>query len=219
MVGNALLFAGTIVLSQRVLYEMPSPTVTLYTLSAMAVVVVMARVVYRTDWQPLHGNAIAAIVGLGLTTAVSRLMLFAGVKRMGGLQTTLLVALETGVTLLLSLLFLHETLTGIQTVGIGVMGFSLLLARSDDLKRRDTQTIHIVNMAAIHFHSNAEAFAQAFQLPFPPPLVDPPATAPITSILLSAPNAGDLPSTLTNGDEPAAPTADISGGGIIKDGV
>jgi drug/metabolite transporter (DMT)-like permease len=42
MLGSALMFAGTMILSQYVLYEMPSPTVTLYTLTTMAVVVVMA---------------------------------------------------------------------------------------------------------------------------------------------------------------------------------
>jgi drug/metabolite transporter (DMT)-like permease len=50
MVGNAILFAGTIILSQRVLYEMPSPTVTLYVITTMAVVVA-ARATRRSDPQ------------------------------------------------------------------------------------------------------------------------------------------------------------------------
>jgi hypothetical protein len=40
MLGSALMFAGTVILSQYVLYEMPSPTVTLYVLTTMAVIVV-----------------------------------------------------------------------------------------------------------------------------------------------------------------------------------
>src|SRR5260221_5158689 len=42
IIGNAILFAGMVILSQRVLYEMPSQTVTLYVLTTMAIVVVMA---------------------------------------------------------------------------------------------------------------------------------------------------------------------------------
>src|SRR5689334_11906735 len=37
IIGNAILFAGTMILSQRVLFEMPAPTVTLYTVTTMAV--------------------------------------------------------------------------------------------------------------------------------------------------------------------------------------
>jgi drug/metabolite transporter (DMT)-like permease len=164
MIGNAILFAGTVILSQRVLYEMPSPTVTLYTLSAMAVVVVMARVIYRLAWLPQSGDALLAIGTLGITTALARLTLFAGVKRMGGLQTTLVVALETGVAVLLALIFLHETLSMIQWVGIAIMGGSLLLARPDDLKKRRTQTLPVVNMAGIQFNISAKAFATAFRI-------------------------------------------------------
>ncbi len=163
MLGNAILFAGTVVLSQRVLYEMPSPTVTLYVLSTMAVVVVMARVMYRLEWLPQSGDAALAIGALGLTTALSRLTLFAGVKRMGSLQTVLLVILETGVTLLLSFVFLHETFNPIQWVAVGVMGLSLLLVRSDDFKKRDTLPIPVVNMAGIQFSTeHTAAFVAAF---------------------------------------------------------
>ncbi len=41
MLGSALMFAGTVILSQYVLYEMPPTTATLYILSTMAVIVVM----------------------------------------------------------------------------------------------------------------------------------------------------------------------------------
>ena len=64
IIGNAILFAGTLILSQRVLYEMPSPTVTLYVVTTMAVVVVMARVMYRLEWIPQQPQAIAAILGI-----------------------------------------------------------------------------------------------------------------------------------------------------------
>jgi drug/metabolite transporter (DMT)-like permease len=168
MVGNAILFAGTVILSQRVLYEMPSPPVTLYTLTTMAVVVVMARGIYRMSWLPQSNSALLAIVALGLTTALSRLTLFTGVKRMGSLQTTLVVALETGVALLLSLILLpNETLTLAQWFGIAIMASTLLLARTDDIKRRSTQTLPVVNMAGLQFGTNAAAFDIAFGITTP----------------------------------------------------
>ena len=165
MVGNAIMFAGTVILSQRVLYEMPAPTVTLYTVTTMAIVVVMARAVYRMSWLPQSNDALLAIAALGVTTALSRLTLFAGVKRLGGLQTALVVALETGVTLLLSLILLpNETLTLAQWVGIAIMAATLLFARTDDIKRRSTQTLPVVNMAGLQFVSHATAFDAAFSV-------------------------------------------------------
>ncbi|MHB8625073.1 MAG: DMT family transporter [Aggregatilineales bacterium] len=164
MLGNAILFAGTVILSQRVLYEMPAPTMTLYTLSAMAVVVVMARVIYRLAWLPQSDDALLAIGLLAVTTALSRLTLFSGVKQMGGLQTTLVVALETGIAVLLSLIFLHETLSTIQWIGIVIMSGSLLLARPDDLKQRNAQVPSVVNMAGVQFNANSTAFVTAFKI-------------------------------------------------------
>ncbi len=165
MLGNAILFAGTVILSQRVLYEMPSPTVALYVLTTMAVVVVVARAGYRLEWLPQSGGAAVAIGVLGLTTALSRLTLFAGVKRMGSLQVVLLVILETSVSLLLSFIFLGESFDALQWLGVGVMGLTLLLRRGDDLKSRDTLTLPVVNMAGMRFQVEGEAFVQAFAAP------------------------------------------------------
>jgi drug/metabolite transporter (DMT)-like permease len=160
IIGNAILFAGTIILSQRVLYEMPSPTVTLYVITTMAVVVVMARVVYRLEWIPQSSGAIGAILLLGITTAAARLLLFAGVKRLGPLQTVLVGIIETAVALIVSNIFLHDELTSIQWVGVGVLLTSLLLIRPDDLAKRTTMEMPIFNMAGMSFQSIA--FTQAF---------------------------------------------------------
>lgn len=162
MLGNAILFAGTVVLSQRVLFEMPSPTVTLYVMSAMAVVVVMARAIYKLEWLPQTGEAALAIAALAATTALSRLTLFAGVKQLGSLQTVLLGILETGVALLLSFAFLHETFTSIQWLAVGILGVSLLLARGSDLKKCEAVTVPLVNMAGLQFNSGMAAFLEAF---------------------------------------------------------
>ncbi len=162
MVGNAILFAGTVILSQRVLYEMPAPTVTLYSMTTMAIVVVMARVIYKLEWLPQTSEAAIAITALGLTTALARLTLFAGVKRSGSLQTALLGVMETGVALVLSFVLLHDTFTAIQWIGVGILLVSLLLVRRDDLKRRMTQTMPMLNMAGIQFSADKSAFLEAF---------------------------------------------------------
>jgi drug/metabolite transporter (DMT)-like permease len=160
MIGNAILFAGTVVLSQRVLYEMPSPTVTLYVLTTMAVVVVMARFMYRTEWAPQSPTAIFAIFALGLTTALSRLMLFFGVKKLGSLQTVLLGIFETMVAVLAAYFLLGESLSPTQLIGMVILLISLLLVRRNDLEPSShTNGFSMVSMA---YAFNEIAFSQAF---------------------------------------------------------
>lgn len=132
MLANALLFAGTVVMSQRALYDMPAPTVTFYVLATMAVVVAMARVAYNLpmfvkeeDGTTL--NALWPILALALTTAFSRLLMFISVKGLGSLQTILLAVLEIAASITLAHLLLHETLTTVQWVGVGILGISLLM--------------------------------------------------------------------------------------------
>lgn len=134
MLGSALMFAGTMILSQYVLYEMPSPTVTLYTLTTMAVVVVMAWLAsgIQSNLSILEA-AMPPIVILGITTALSRLAMFAGVKFLGSLQTAVLAITEIAVALTLAFLVLDERLTGIQVIGVVMLTFSILLVRPSDL--------------------------------------------------------------------------------------
>lgn len=134
MLGSALMFAGTMILSQYVLYEMPSPTVTLYTLTTMGVVVTMAWLAtgVQTNLSVLE-IAMPPILILGVTTALSRLAMFAGVKFLGSLQTAILAITEIGVALALAFFILDERLTGIQVIGVGILTFSILLVRPSDL--------------------------------------------------------------------------------------
>src|SRR5258708_11340865 len=77
IVCNAILFAGTLVLSQRVLYEMPLPTVTLYTVTTMAVVLVMARAIYKLEWVPPSSESLCPSRLPVATTASPHLVRFA----------------------------------------------------------------------------------------------------------------------------------------------
>ena len=77
MLANALMFAGTVILSQYVLYEMPAPTVTLYILTSMAVLVSMVWVVLGKPMTPqVLESALPPILALAVTTALSRVALF-----------------------------------------------------------------------------------------------------------------------------------------------
>jgi drug/metabolite transporter (DMT)-like permease len=146
MLGASALYALHLPINQHVLYDMPAPTVTLYTLLAMSVVVTPAMylsgfhlpnplVAVLDGGQPLVqplSNAEYAwggVVALTLVTFFSRLTLFMGVKNLGGLQTALLGLGELLVTITFSHLWLHERFTLAQWVGVILLVISLALVK------------------------------------------------------------------------------------------
>ena len=163
MLGSALMFAGTLILSQYVLYEMPAPTATLYILTTMAVVVTMV-------WLPsgesqsteVWLDALPWIFALGLSTALSRLAMFAGVKFMGGMQTAVLAITEISVALLLAYTVLNESLTFMQWLGVGTLLFGMLLIRQKDFLPRGYNPASLIaaNMSSVQFQRIA--FHKAF---------------------------------------------------------
>lgn len=163
MLGSALMFAGTVILSQYVLYEMPAPTVTLYILTTMGVVVTM---VWLAVGQPLGTAVLQAVMPpiflLGITTALSRLAMFAGVKFMGGMQTAILAITEIAIALTLAFIILGERLTFMQWVGVGVLGLCILLIRQRDMLPRgyNPNALIVANMASVQFQRIA--FHRAF---------------------------------------------------------
>ena len=163
MLGNAVMFAGTLVLSQYVLYEMPAPTVTLYTLTTMGILVTMVWLAVGTSMTAAIFDAAAwPIVLLGVTTALSRLAMFAGVKFLGGMQTAILAIAEIAVALTLAFLVLGERLTGVQVIGVGVLMFGILLIRQRDLSAHgiNPNVLIAANMASVQFQRIA--FHRAF---------------------------------------------------------
>ncbi|MEJ5224387.1 MAG: DMT family transporter [Anaerolineales bacterium] len=131
MIGASALYALHLPINQRVLYEIPAPTVTLYTLLAMSAVVVPAYLIFDFQWPTNPDVNWGAIAGLTLVTFASRLTLFLGVKHLGGMQTALLGLAELLVTILFSIVLLGEMLTPFQIVGAVVLGISLLLVALD----------------------------------------------------------------------------------------
>jgi drug/metabolite transporter (DMT)-like permease len=131
MIGGGAMYALHLAVNQRVLYDVPAPTVTLYTLTAMAVTVAVA---YGLSGSPALPATVAGWQPVLLLTAVtilSRLMLFTGVKHLGGLQTALLGLSELLITVLGALLLLGEQLTLTQWLGAALLAGSVLLVSRD----------------------------------------------------------------------------------------
>ncbi|MCU0481236.1 MAG: DMT family transporter [Anaerolineae bacterium] len=163
MLANALMFAGTLVLSQYVLYEMPAPTVTLYILTTMGLVVMMVWLAVGDPIPaPVLEQAIPPIIALGLTTATARLFLFAGVKILGGMQTAVLAITEIAVAIVLAIIFLGDRFNTIQTLGVIILFSGLLLIRSKDLRGHgfNPNALVVANMSSVQFQRIA--FHRAF---------------------------------------------------------
>lgn len=138
MLGASALYALHLPINQRVLYDMPAPTVTLYTLLAMSVVVLAAYFLAGAPVaQVIPGELFAgwgALAGLTLVTFFSRLTLFLGVKHLGGLQTAILGLGELLVTLAAAHLLLGESLSLYQWIGALLLAFSLVLVFQENIK-------------------------------------------------------------------------------------
>ncbi|NTV36580.1 MAG: DMT family transporter [Anaerolineaceae bacterium] len=116
MVTAAILYALHLLINQRILYEAPAQTVTFYTLLVMTITVTAAYLIFDRT-MPGLGTPFWPIVGMALITVFSRLALFMGVKRLGGLQTALIGLGELVITVALSQIWLGERLSLLQWIG------------------------------------------------------------------------------------------------------
>ncbi len=139
MLGSALLYALHLLINQRVLYEVPAPTVTLYTLLSMSATVIVAFLLFdrqapnpSAPWWPVFGMA--------LVTFLSRISLFLGVKHLGGMQTSLLGLGELLVTVALAQVWLGDHLSPMQWMGAGLLVMCLLLVGFDKQSPEPRQT-------------------------------------------------------------------------------
>lgn len=129
MVFAAFTFAVQLVLSQRILIDAPAPSVALYIMTGMALVVAIAWLIFPTDLRLVTLGGWQAITLMGIATGLSRLTLFLGVKRLGSIQAALLNVLEVVVSIVLAILFLGETLTLTQIAGALALLTSILLVK------------------------------------------------------------------------------------------
>jgi len=126
MLIAAALYALHLPINQRVLYDIPAPTVTVYTLLAMSAIVIPTYFIFDRSW-PTGDAPWGPVLGLTTVTFFSRLLLFLGVKHIGGMQTALLGLGELLVAIIFSHLWLDESLTQLQWLGTAGLGISLLL--------------------------------------------------------------------------------------------
>jgi drug/metabolite transporter (DMT)-like permease len=128
MLGASALYALHLPINQRVLYDMPAPTVTMYTLAAMSATVIPALFFVNFGKVP-EAQSWLALLGVTMVTFFSRLTLFLGVKHLGGLQTALLGLGELLVTLFFSRVILNEYLNLFQWAGVMLLIISLALVQ------------------------------------------------------------------------------------------
>ena len=128
MLIAGVLYALHLPINQRVLYEMPAPTVTLYTLLAMSIVVLPALFLSGFS-SPVASQAWWALGGLTFVTFFSRLTLFLGVKHLGGMQTAMLGLTELLITISFSHVLLQERLSPYQWMGLFLLALILALVR------------------------------------------------------------------------------------------
>jgi len=132
MLLAAMLYALHLPINQRVLYDIPAPTVTAYTLLAMSAIVVPTYIFSGTLNSIPSGTQVWwPVLALTLVTFLSRLSLFTGVKHLGGMQTALLGLGELLVTLILAAWWLGESLSLPQWIGAFLLSLSILLIAWD----------------------------------------------------------------------------------------
>jgi drug/metabolite transporter (DMT)-like permease len=122
-------FAIHLTLIQWSLQAYDARTVTFYVVVVMAVVAAAFWLWRGAEWRDPGPSGWLAIMTLVVVcTYLARLALFAGVRSLGSGQMALLAPLETLLTVIWSVLFLHERLTFWQWIGGAFILASALLA-------------------------------------------------------------------------------------------
>ena len=129
MFVGAFMYAIQLVLSQRILLDIPAPTMTLYAISAMAIVVTVGWLFDPSGLTAVTPLGWRIILLMGLATALSRLTLFLGVKSLGSMQAGLVGVLEIIVTIGIATILLDERLTLIQWIGALILVLGVYLMR------------------------------------------------------------------------------------------
>jgi drug/metabolite transporter (DMT)-like permease len=130
MLGSAILYALHLLINQRILYEAPAPTVTLYTLLGMTATVLLGYLFLDARLPPTYVYWWAVLL-MAIITFGSRFTLFMGVKHLGGMQTAILGLSEIFVTLLCSAWILGEKLSTQQWMGAALLALTLFLIGFD----------------------------------------------------------------------------------------
>lgn len=152
MVGAAILYALHIIINQRILYEVPAPTVTFYTLLSMTITVSVPYLIFDHSL-PVMDAPIWPVLAMAMITFLSRLTLFTGVKHLGGLQTAILGLGELLITVFLAHLWLGESFTSVQWIGAFILAFNVFLIgfiKYTPVKRHTSGLLAWLNPPRIH---------------------------------------------------------------------
>jgi drug/metabolite transporter (DMT)-like permease len=132
LLGSGACYGWHLVLGQWTLADLDSRTAALYVLTTMACVVLTARLVDGAPWQALSIDGWLAVLGLTLfPTILARLLVFAGLRDLGGAQTSLLGLAELLVALLIAYFWLGERLTRWQWIGAALLVTSVVLGSQE----------------------------------------------------------------------------------------
>lgn len=142
MIGAGALYGWHLVLGQWTLADVHHRTVTLYVLTTMAVVVGLARLGSGLPLTPISLQGWTAILLLAVVpTALARLLVFFGLRRLGGVQASLLGIAEVLVAVTLAFVLLGERFTAQQWLGAGLFLVSVvLIGRDTGLQVADEET-------------------------------------------------------------------------------
>ena len=129
IVGSLMGFAILTVVIQWHLQGYDAMTVTLYTVAGMALANGLGWLAQGTAWSDpgLQGWVVILLLAV-VVTYLGRLTQFIAIRELGGGQTALLMPLEIMLSVLWSVLFLREALSGLQWAGGALILLSTLLA-------------------------------------------------------------------------------------------
>ena len=132
MIGAGALYGFHLVLGQWTLADVDPRTVALYGLTTMSLVVGIPFLLQGGPVEPVSmGGWMAILLVAIFPTALARLLVFAGLQRIGGMQTALLALAEPLVAVVLAFAFLGESFTPQQWIGVCLFLLSVLLIRRD----------------------------------------------------------------------------------------
>jgi drug/metabolite transporter (DMT)-like permease len=118
LISSGACYAWHLVLGQWTLADVDPRTAALYVLSTMAIVVSVARIADGSPWIPISADGWMAVLGLTLfPTILARLLVFAGLRDLGGVRTSLLGLSELLVALSIAFFVLGERLSLLQWLG------------------------------------------------------------------------------------------------------
>jgi drug/metabolite transporter (DMT)-like permease len=132
MIGAGALYGFHLVLGQWTLVDVDPRTVTLYGLTTMTVVVGIPYLLQGGTAEPVSTEGWTTILLVAIfPTALARLLVFAGIRRIGGAQTALLGIAEPLVAVVLAFALLGERFSPQQWIGAALFLVSVLLIQRD----------------------------------------------------------------------------------------